>query len=144
MIRDPDEYRTEQLNNQPHDNSLKNISYDEQISLALELSRQDYSYEMKKIEKMEEQHILEIHLNEIKNRENREKELLPILSKLKYLSKYDKEVISILSILEDIFQQYINGNNYCLEEESKIYVWKILNQIRFNVNEKSILYKIIQ
>ncbi len=141
MIRSPDEYRTERLINN-NNNSLKDISYVDQMKLAIEISRQDYSDTM---EQMEEQQILELHLEQCKNRE---KEISVILLKIKKVSKYDKELDELLFIIEEIFSQYTNGyidsfNSFCLEEEIKTKIWKNLLQIRFTEDEKNILKKII-
>lgn len=141
MIRSPDEYRTERLINN-NNNSLKDISYVDQMKLAIEISRQDYSDTM---EQMEEQQILELHLEQCKNRE---KEISVILLKIKKVSKYDKELDELLFIIEEIFSQYTNGyidsfNSFCLEEEIKSKIWKNLLQIRFTEDEKNILKKII-
>jgi hypothetical protein len=151
MIRKPDEYRTERLTHQiNHSNTsstLKDISYVEQMKLAIEISKQDYNEEM---EQIEEQQIIEFYLQENKekekNKEKRENEVSPILVKLKRLSKFDKELIDLYIILEEIFTQYINYHNFnCLMNEETINnIWKSLNQIRFTQEEKDILHKIIK
>ncbi len=144
MIRSPDEYRTERLNNNFTPNSrhhsFNDISYVEQMKIAIEISSKDYSDEM---EHIEEQQILEIYQEQCKIREN---EISSILLKLKKVSKYDKEVSEILFILEDIFSQYKNGYIECyyLDEEHKNKIWKILSQIRFTEDEKNSLKRIIK
>ncbi len=139
MIRAPDEYHTERLNNDVNHNSLKNISYTEQMKIAIELSRQEYSDE---IEQFEEQQIIELHQEQCKIRE---KEISSILLKIKRVSKYDKDILDVLSILDDIFNQYKNGfiDCYYLNDSSHT-IWKKLSQLRFTQEEQDILRKILK
>lgn len=146
MIRSPDNYKTECLVNPTnhssnHFNHNLNIPYKDQMKLALELSRQDYSDEMEQMEQMEEQQLMELHLSQCKERE---KQTTEILLKLKRVSKYDKELSEILNRLEYIFHLYSNSLiEYYSLGENKDHIWKHLTQIRFTQEEKDFLKKVL-
>lgn len=141
MIRAPDNYNSERLVNTPHNNSLTNIGYTEQINIALEISKQEYSDEM---EELEQQQILESYQEQCKEREN---QIEIVLLKLKKVSKYDKEMADILYLLEDIFQSYTKGYidfHYFENNEYKQKLWKNLLQIRFTEEEKEFLKNLLR
>lgn len=144
MIRAPDNYHSERLVNTPYNNSptnITNIGYTEQMKIAIEISKQDYSDEM---EELEQQQILENYQEQCKQRE---KEVESVLLKLKKVSKYDKEIIDILYLLEDIFQSYTKGYidfHYFENNEYKQKLWKNLLQIRFTEEEKTFLKNLLR
>ena len=86
---------------------------------------------------------MELHLEECKKREN---EVSSILLKLKRLSKYDSEIIDILTIIEYIFDQYKNCyiDVHNVESEINDKLQKQFLQIRFTTEERNILQKIIK
>jgi hypothetical protein len=144
MIRPPDEYRTERLNNSSHSshsniyNSLKDISYTEQIKIAIEVSKQDYCDEM---EQIEEQQIIELYQEQFKQREN---QVNSILTKLKRLGKFDKEINDILSFLTNIFEQYTKGFiEYHILDDKERYMKNLL-KIRFTDDEREFLKQFLR
>ena len=140
MIRDPDNYRSERLVSIPN-NSLTNIDYNEQIKIALEISKQEYSDEM---EELEQHQFMEYHQEQCRQRE---KQVNPVLLKLKKVSKYDKDLVDILYLLEDIFNSYAKGYidfHYFDNNEYKQNLWKNLLQIRFTEEEKDFLKKLLR
>jgi hypothetical protein len=139
MIRSPDEYRTEtlvQLN--PDIQNKNNLSYDEQIKITLEISKQDFSDEM---QVLDEQHVLMMYQEQMKKREN---EISGILLKYKKVSHYDKEFKELLPILETVFDSYVKGyTEYCcFDNETGKKIMKHLQQIRLNEEERNILLNI--
>jgi hypothetical protein len=139
MIRSPDEYRMETLVSQNQDiiNNKNNLSYDEQMKIALEISKEDFS---DKMQELDEQYVLMFYQEQMKKREN---EISGILLKYKKVSHYDKEFKELLPILESSFNSYVNGyTEYCcFDNETGEKLMKHFQQIRLSDEEKHILFR---
>ncbi len=142
MIRSPDEYRVETLVSQNPDtyNNQHNLSYNEQMKIALEISKQDFSDEM---QELDEQYVLMFYQEQMKKREN---EMSGILSKYKKVSCYDKEFRELLPMVEYIFDSYVNGyTEYCcFDNESGEKLMKHFQQIRLSEEERNTLLQVIK
>lgn len=142
MIRPPDEYRMDTLipPNQPNRNLKCNLSYDEQIKIAIEISSQDFSDE---IQELEEQQVILFYQEQMKTREN---EISGILLKYKKVSFYDKEFSELLPTLEHVFQSYVNGytDSCYFEEEVGNKLRKHFQQIRLSDEERNIIFKVFK
>jgi hypothetical protein len=138
MIRQPDEYRMETLVGQNANNN--NLSYDEQMRIALEISKQDFSEQM---QELEEQQILLIYQEQLKHRE---KQISGILVKYKKVARYDKEFKELLPMLENACDSYINGytDSCYFDNESGEKLMKHFQQIRLNEEERNTILQVIK
>jgi hypothetical protein len=143
MIRPPDEYRMETLvpHNQANQlNNKSNLSYDEQMKIALEISKQDFSDEM---EELEEQQVILFYQEQLKERET---QMSGILLKYKKVAKYDKSFNELLPMLEYACDSYVNGytDSCYFEKEVGDKLMKHFQQIRLSEKERNIVVKVFK